>query len=234
MLDWLASPIDASRAHEVGVVISWHARLMVLSWGVAFPLGVVLARFFKIWPRQSWPDELDNQNWWRGHLALQWGGAALASAGLGLVLWQTGIQGYDGNWHRLFGWAAMALLLLQILSGLLRGTKGGPTQPSHNGSLHGDHYSMTTRRVWFEYMHKLTGYVALGFGAIAIALGLWQSNAIHALWLLIGFWWVALLCAAVYFQIEGRTVDTYQAIWGKKASHPGNKKKPIGWGISRR
>ena len=60
MWDWLLGPIDPSRAHEVGTLISWHARTMVLAWGILAPLAVMIARFFKVLPSQNWPGELDN------------------------------------------------------------------------------------------------------------------------------------------------------------------------------
>ena len=58
-MEWLLSPIDGARAHEVGFAVSWHARTMVLGWGVIAPLAVILARFFKILPGQDWPRALD-------------------------------------------------------------------------------------------------------------------------------------------------------------------------------
>lgn len=226
MLDWLFAPIDAGRAHEVGFYVSWHARLMVLGWGVAMPLGVLLARYFKVWPGQNWPTELDNQNWWRSHLVLQTGGAVCTVMGLSMIIWMNGGITLEGNWHRLFGWLAIALLVVQILGGLLRGSKGGPTQPQPNGDWHGDHYSMTTRRIVFEGVHKSCGYLALLAAACAIIGGLWQANAVRGLWLLILLWWLLLLAAAIRLQQQGRVVDTYQAIWGLDEQHPGNKAKP--------
>jgi hypothetical protein len=58
-MDWLLAPIDATRAHEVGFAVSWHARSMVLAWAVLAPLAVVIARYFKVLPGQDWPRELD-------------------------------------------------------------------------------------------------------------------------------------------------------------------------------
>ena len=52
-MDWLLAPIDPTRAHEVGLAISWHARLMVLGWGILAPLAVIIARFFKVMPGQD-------------------------------------------------------------------------------------------------------------------------------------------------------------------------------------
>ncbi|MCV0426571.1 MAG: cytochrome B, partial [Roseibium sp.] len=65
--EWLISPVDPLRGHDVGAALSWHARIMVLAWGVVAPLSVILARFFKVLPWQNWPEQLDSKIWWRGH-----------------------------------------------------------------------------------------------------------------------------------------------------------------------
>lgn len=234
MWEWFFLPVDSTRPHDVDFLVSWHARLMVVAWGILLPVGVVVARFFKIWPGQDWPRQLDDVKWWRSHLTLQWGGAILAVCGLGLILWTGDRYAGDAQFHRWLGWCAMGLLFLQVLGGLLRGTKGGPTQPTSDGSWSGDHYDMSRRRVAFEYAHKSCGYLALTFAMAAIFLGLWNVNAVNGLWLLIGLFWIALLVLTVILQLMGRTIDTYQAIWGPDAHHPGNRIKPIGFGIRRR
>lgn len=233
MWEWFALSVDSTRPHEIGTLVSWHARFMVLSWGVLLPIGVVLARFFKVWPGQDWPRKLDNLRWWHSHLVLQWSGAILAAVGLGLVVWAVDETTGSANLHRWFGWTTMGLLALQVLGGLMRGSKGGPTQPAPDGSWRGDHYDMSRRRIIFEYVHKFSGYAALFFAAVAILLGLWEVNAARGLWLIIGLWWIVILVLAAILQRRGRTIDTYQAIWGPDPAHPGNRMKPIGFGIRR-
>ncbi|MGA7199891.1 hypothetical protein [Roseiarcus sp.] len=51
--------------------------------------------------------------------------------------------------------------------------------------------------------------------------------------LVLALWWMTLLGAAITLQRAGRCLDTYQAIWGPDPSLPGNRRKPIGWGVSR-
>jgi hypothetical protein len=41
--------------------------------------------------------------------------------------------------------------------------------------------------------------------------------------LLLGLWWSGLVCLFVILQNRGMAVDTYQAIWGVDATHPGNR-----------
>lgn len=233
MLDWLFAPIDPARAHDVGTIISWHARLMVTAWGIMLPLGVFIARFFKIWPKQNWPQQLDNQNWWYSHLLLQWLGALMAVGGFGLVWWVSDSVSGEANWHRWFGQLSMGLLVIQVGGGVLRGSKGGPTDPAVDGSWRGDHYDMSNRRIVFEHCHKIIGYLALICAAAAITTGMWDVNAPRWMWLAIAVWWSALSVAALVLQRRGNAIDTYQAIWGPDQRHPGNSLKPIGFGIRR-
>ncbi|MCV0428018.1 MAG: hypothetical protein K5905_21385, partial [Roseibium sp.] len=115
----------------------------------------------------------------------------------------------------------------------LRGTKGGPTDVRPDGSLRGDHYDMTPRRLVFETFHKSFGYLALILMVGAIATGLWTANAPNWMWIFLVGWWGALAGISGYLQARGRAVDTYQAIWGPDSIHPGNRMKKQGWGTIR-
>lgn len=72
-----------------------------------------------------------------------------------------------------FGWVVVGACVAQILGGWLRGSKGGPTDPQRDGSLDGDHYSMTPRRRAFEAIHKSVGYTTLLLSIATILSGLW-------------------------------------------------------------
>ncbi len=229
MFDLLLAPIDPSRAHLVSDAVAWHGRAMVLAWGVLVPIGVLAARFFKIVPWQDWPRQLDNRVWWITHRVLHYLAAALTLGGVSLVLNSFASFGGSGR-HALFGWAVVLLALGQFLGGWLRGSKGGPTDPAPDGSLHGDHYSMTRRRLVFEHLHKTGGYLALLLASSAIITGMWRANAPLWMWLAIGLWWALLALAFVLFQRAGRATSTYQAIWGPDATHPGNNRTKAGFG----
>lgn len=228
-MDWLLAPLDPSRAHEVGFAVSWHARTMVAGWGVLAPAAVLIARYFKVLPGQDWPRELDSQTWWKVHWMGQAAVALLTVFGLGLILGAA----KGGSLHGQLGYAVLILLAFQVGLGIFRGSKGGPTAPAQDGSPRGDHYDMTPWRVTFEWVHKLTGYALLLLALIVIVLGLWQANAPVWMWLVLGGYWLGLLGIAAYLQRRGWAVDTYQAIWGPDPEHPGNRRKPIGWGINR-
>lgn len=224
MFDWLLGVIDPERGHEVGFAISWHARSMVVAWGVLVPVGILIARYFKVMPGQNWPDTLDNQTWWHAHRIVQTLALILSIVGIWLIYTHMvpGTSLTKLSWlHRYLGWTVIGLCLIQFASGLLRGTKGGPTD--ERGQLRGDHYDMTPRRVIFEWTHKIAGYLALILGVSAILLGLWQANAPRWMWIAIAGWWVILLIAATIFQKRRMDVDTYQALWGPDPKHPGNR-----------
>jgi hypothetical protein len=229
-MDWLLAPIDPARAHEVGMAVSWHARSMVLAWCVLAPLGIIAARFFKIMPGQDWPKALDNQTWWRTHLVVQSGVIGLSICGLILVL-PADLSSMSA--HMWVGYAVLVGALAQVLLGLFRGSKGGPTDPASDGSLQGHHYDMTLWRRIFETLHKAVGYGTIGLGLVAVVLGLWAANAPIWMWILVGIWWSALVGLFVILQKRGMAIDTYQAIWGTDQMHPGNRRAPPGWGMRR-
>lgn len=222
MLEWLLSPIDPARAHEVGMHLSWHARAMVAAWGVLVPFGIVAARYFKVLPRQDWPNELDNQTWWYAHRGAQYGALVLMAVGLWLVRTapEEAASITPAIWmHRTLGYAALALAVNQYLSGWLRGSKGGPTDP--RGQMRGDHFDMTPRRVLFENLHKSSGYVAVLCAMLAILTGLWQANAPIYMWIGIVGFWCGLGGVITLIAPRLKRVATYEAIWGPDQSPNG-------------
>ena len=230
MWEWLLSPVDASRAHEVGLAVSWHGRTMVMGWGVLAPLAVITARFFKVWPGQDWPREVDHLAWWRTHWIGQSIVLALSITGLVLVLPVNLVQMSAHNW---LGYGVFSLLILQVLLGLFRGSKGGPTAPAPDGSVRGHHYDMTRWRLVFETVHKSTGYAVLILAAVTILFGLWKANGPNWMWLALILWWAGLVSTFVVLQKRGMAIDTYQAIWGVDPTHPGNARPHPGWGVRR-
>ena len=231
-MDWLWSSIDPSRAHVISDAVAWHARLMTLAWVVIFPTGILIARFAKITPRQEWPKQLDNQVWWHSHWALQSIGGIGVITALWLV-WDSPEPGITAWLHRTMGWTVVSFCAMQFLAGWLRGSKGGPTDLAGDGSMKGDHFDMTYRRLAFEYMHKFLGYFALFLSWTTAGLGLWYVNAPIWMWLVLSLWIVVLFIAFILLQKKGLAIDTYQAIWGPDPELPGNQRKPIGFGVKR-
>ena len=232
MLDWLLTSIDASRSHLINDQTAWHGRLMVAAWSFLIPIGVLSARYFKILPAQDWPKHLDNQIWWYIHLTCQYASMVLMIVGIYLI-WDVELGQESLFAHLFFGWTTILLCSFQYLSGWLRGSKGGPTEVTRTGTIRGDHYDMTPRRVAFEHLHKTLGYVCLTISLAATFTGLWMVNAPKWMWLGLILWWVFVIAAFVLLQRFGLARDTYQAIWGADPELPGNVRKPIGWRVRR-
>ena len=229
MIDWLLGPLSGAAAHDIAPWAAWHARSMVLAWGVLLPLGAMAARFFKVLPGQAWPKRLDHKAWWHTHRYTQWAGGAVFGVGLAVVWGHAAGDSPAARWHGGLGWAVCVAGVVQLAAGLLRGSKGGPTEASPRG----DHYDMTPRRVAFERLHKALGWLALLLAMGVVALGLVLVDAPRWMALGLAAWWASLIAAFVLLQRAGRCIDTYQAIWGPDRDHPGNQRPPVGWGVHR-
>jgi hypothetical protein len=231
---WLLLPLGESRMHSIAGWEAWHGRLMVLGWSILIPVGVLIARYGKITPRQEWPRVLDNRLWWDWHRRLQYTGLASALGAMVIVFIHARLITRLETLHAVLGWSVMALAAMQAVSAMLRGSKGGPTgERAAAGDWRGDHYDMTTRRVVFEYIHKIGGSVAIILAACTVFLGLFAADAPRWMLIVILAWWGLLAAAAVTLQRRGRCIDTYQAIWGPDPVHPGNCLKPIGIAVRR-
>lgn len=222
-MDWLLASLDATRPHDVGFEVAWHARAMVLAWAILAPLAVLVARFYKVLPGQDWPRVLDNRIWWRAHLIGQTLAGVLTVAAL-VLIWPA--RGQAVSLHGWLGYGVFGGLVAQVVLGIFRGTKGGPTEVAYGRSIHGDHYDMTRHRLFFERCHKTIGYMTLVLAAVAIVAGLWHANAPRWMALVLAAWWMVLIAWGVHLQRAGRMVTTYHAIWGDDPSHPGNRMPP--------
>ena len=225
-MEWLLAPIDAARVHDVGWQLSWHARLMVLAWGVMVPLGVLAARFFKVLPKQDWPRVRDSQAWWVFHRVMQYSASVLMVVAVWLI-YNAPPMAITSGPHAYLGWLILALVVVQVAGGVLRGSKGGPTE----ADLRGDHFDMSFKRLVFEVVHKGAGYAALILSVAAILSGMWQANAPVWMFIVLPIWWSVLIVLFVTCQRRGMAIDTYQAIWGPDPNLPGNQRKPIGVGV---
>ena len=217
IFNWLLTPLSGASAHDIAPLVAWHARLMVLAWSVLIPLGVLVARFYKVTPKQNFPAQLDNPFWWHAHRGLQYGGVLLSFVAIGFIWYKN--DGVDTrSLHQLFGYALLVLGLLQVIGAQLRGSKGGPTDVAKGLPLRGDHFDMTRRRRIFEWLHKSLGYSALALVVVTTLLGLALADAPRWMGLVICFWWISLAGTFAVLQGRGRAVDTYTAIWGKQFS----------------
>jgi hypothetical protein len=235
---WLFAPVSGKIEHDISTGVTWHGRLMVLAWAILMPAAFVVARFYKIMPGQDWPRRLDNPFWFVSHRRLGYAIFILTIAAISILVWsRSGMVSWHGH-HAIAGWTVFAFSLFQIVGALLRGSHGGPVDPFTRKARPpeqwpGDHFSLTRRRIFFEYSHKLVGYVLAVLAAWTIASGLHAVDAPRWMWLGIGVWTLMCIYAFVRLQRSGKCIDTYQAIWGLDETLPGYRHKPIGWGITR-
>ncbi len=229
LLDWWLSPLSGASTHTIDTWAMWHARVMVLAWAILLPLGALVARYFKVMPGQDWPRAVDNRLWWHAHRTLQYSGVILMLVGAALAWSNATPSSSIAVWHGYLGWSVVALGVLQMLGGWMRGSKGGPTDVQ----IRGDHYDMTAHRLWFEGIHKTCGWLALVLAVMTVCLGLWAADAPRWMVALLAAWWIGLFAFGVWMEKSGRCVDTYQAIWGPDPVHPGNRRQHVGWGARR-
>lgn len=205
-MEELASPIS--------MAVAWHGRLMVLAWVLFFPAGILLARFFKVTPRQRWPSQLDNRFWWHCHLLLQITGGLVVVGSLLLIL-NTPADEHRSWWlHRYLGWTVIALCATQFVSGLARGSRGGPGDRAVGKPIAGDHYDMTLRRRSFEVYHRTNGYLVMVLSVASVITGL--VTAIAPVWMLpvLVLWWILLVVVFIVLQRRGLYMSSHEAIWG--------------------
>ena len=121
VVDFLLEPWSGAAVHHIPAAWAWHGRLMVLAGAVLFPVGVMLARYYKVTRRQNWPEELDNRFWWHGHRLTQYLGIGLMTGAVAVV-WTDCFDGGIAEWpcrqgpltqHALAGLAALAAGWLQ-------------------------------------------------------------------------------------------------------------------------
>ena len=226
---WLVTPISGAHAHAIAGWAAWHGRLMVLGWNVMLPAGVLIARFGKVPRRDRWPAVLDHPTWWRSHVRLQTGGILLMSGAVLLAVLHASGTGRTVRIHHALGWTVAAAGWIQATAGALRGSKGGPTDASPRG----DHYDMTPRRIAFERLHKGLGWSVVPLVWLATGYGLLLADAPRWMPVALVAWWSCLIALFVVLQRRGLCIDTYQALWGDGPHHPGNQRRPIGWGVVR-
>jgi hypothetical protein len=238
VVSWLLTPVSGAGSHSISSRIAWHGRFMVLGMGVLLPPVIMVARFFKVTLKQNWPTDLDNPFWFLSHR--RWGHiiGTIVVIGLVFAIAADGALYPWDNFHVATGWIVITLVLIQIVGAWRRGSHGGPLdpftrrqRPPHEWP--GDHFSMTPRRVVFEYVHKSAGHLLLVLTLIVITSGLIDADAPRWMLIVLGTWWLALIVTSVRLQRAGRCIDTYQAIWGPDPTLPGNQRRPIGFGIMR-
>jgi hypothetical protein len=137
-------------------VLYAHFVLMLVSWWLLLPLGVVFARRGRAGSGGA------DDAWFKLHKVCQYSGWALQLAGFACAVVYVqlyGTFGHFGGPHEIVGLAVVALGTLQPFNALLRPHKEASEAKS------------TARIVW-EVVHKGIGYLLIGGAILTGALGL--------------------------------------------------------------
>jgi hypothetical protein len=143
----------------VNQFIVYHGTLMVLSWGLLLPCGVISAHFLKH----------RGPMWFRLHRGIQVTGLLLAIGGFVIALTQLPIPPgvLTATTHKVTGMVIMGLGILQPINAFFR---PHPCKEGDSDDLKG------IRQRW-EFVHKSTGFAALGLALIIqIPLGIYLSQ----------------------------------------------------------
>ena len=110
-VEWLITPVSGSLSHQIGPNSYWHGRLMVIAWSLAVPVAIIVARFYKVTPRQNWPTELDNKFWWHMHRYSNIFAVGISLIGIYLVYGNNRYVGELRDTHGMLGWLVFLLYL---------------------------------------------------------------------------------------------------------------------------
>ena len=135
-----------------------HGTLMLASWGLLLPAGIIIARLAK----HKMPEGI----WFKCHKILQISGVMIASVGWVVALVQfdvfsAGVKDNVSYVHGLLGSIVMILGIIQPVNAVVR-----PHAPPDKSS------PKPLRRIVWEYIHKGSGYTALALSIITIAIGI--------------------------------------------------------------
>lgn len=131
-----------------------HAVLMVLGWGLLLPAGFLMARYGK----EKWPpvEGGSKLGWFEYHKYIQVVGLLLVTIAFAIGLAEGSKTNYP---HMSIGIVVSVLGIWQPINAKFRPhkKKGKVQEP---------------RRVYWEYLHKGSGYIAILLGFVNIGLGL--------------------------------------------------------------
>jgi hypothetical protein len=229
ILQWLRAPLYITPTLSASGVQKAHAWLMLFGVVLCLPISSLIARYFKVTRRQNWPIVLDSKFWWYSHLTLTYCGMAIAL--FAVVIFRDELKILDVDRlkrlgapqliHFLLGWIALMLGVVITVTAWFRGTKGGP----NDKQLRGDHYDLTPKRLRFESFHKSASYVFLLLGLAAAGFGLAAAGLPRWSLAPFAFGILALLGLAIRWELKGRNIPSYQAAFGLKLEHPGNRRR---------
>lgn len=127
-------------------IIFLHAGLMLTSWGLLLPSGVLMARLLRHRPSGLW---------FKLHRSVQVSGLTVAIIGVSIALANFSVIVF----HGMLGLTVMVLGIAQPINAILR---PHATEPGK---------SPTTKRTYWERLHKGVGYTLVPLSAVTIVFG---------------------------------------------------------------
>ena len=139
----------------------WHGILMIVAWGLIFPAGAVMPRF--------WRSALPDGRWLRAHRWVQTGGVVVMLAGVAVAVAFTHADGvpHFASTHSAMGLGITVVALLQPMLALVR-----PTKPQT-----GERPSWA-RCAW-QLKHAVIGYTLLILGIVQLISGVRLSYGLE-------------------------------------------------------
>jgi len=140
---------EAGRYQKASIA---HGSLMIISWGLLLPTGVMSARWLKHRP---------NALWFKLHRIIQTVGLIIATTGWIIALATFDVfTARDSSYvHGALGMTVMVLGILQPINAFIRPHPGGDGEATP-----------LKRRIW-EITHKFSGRIAIVLAAATILLG---------------------------------------------------------------
>jgi hypothetical protein len=160
VVDLAAAGVGDAVALPVPPLVTAHAVFMLLSWGLILPAGVVIAR-----TQRKNPAKVGGAPLWFGmHRILQYTGWTLQLVGFGIILAYKDGTHFEssatvGVMHMFAGLVVVILGTLQPLNAFFR-----PHNPPKGEAK-------SKSRIYWEYLHKGSGYLATTGGMINCLLG---------------------------------------------------------------
>ena len=134
-----------------------HILFMVLGWLVVLPAGIFVAALMR--------EKLKAKGmWFKMHRGLMSAGLVIATVGVAMAM--ANIPSHGDTAHKIVGLVVMVFAWLQPLNALVR---GHPEEPK------------PTKRVVWEYVHKMSGRIMLILALVNVFLGSMAMNEVYGI-----------------------------------------------------
>ena len=134
-----------------------HILFMVLGWLVVLPAGIFVAALMR--------EKLKAKGmWFKMHRGLMSAGLVIATVGVAMAM--ANIPSHGDTAHKIVGLVVMVFAWLQPLNALVR---GHPEEPK------------PTKRIVWEYVHKMSGRIMLILALVNVCLGSIAMNEVYGI-----------------------------------------------------